>query len=210
MVSIWSPCISSSITKYIQVFMPVPGLLAYIMMTSSNGNTFRVTGPLCGEFTGPGEFPAQRPVRRSFDVCFDLRLNKRLSKQSWGWWFETQSRPLWRQCNVYSTTCTGRFNWTDVTERVIHFINSKTYPVTLLCLIGIINSFWLHITSISIRIKFQQTRDQWQLGGLSIIQQFTRATVLQLRLFEHRRDCFRSICKRFIPKRVQQCWWHTM
>ena len=28
------------------------------MMTSSNGNIFRVTGPLCGEFTGPGEFPA--------------------------------------------------------------------------------------------------------------------------------------------------------
>ena len=27
------------------------------MMTSSNGNIFRVTGPLCGEFTGPGEFP---------------------------------------------------------------------------------------------------------------------------------------------------------
>ena len=25
-----------------------------IMMTSSNGNIFRVTGPLCGEFTGPG------------------------------------------------------------------------------------------------------------------------------------------------------------
>ena len=24
------------------------------MMTSSNGNIFRVTGPLCGEFTGPG------------------------------------------------------------------------------------------------------------------------------------------------------------
>ena len=24
-----------------------------IMMTSSNGNIFRVTGPLCGEFTGP-------------------------------------------------------------------------------------------------------------------------------------------------------------
>ena len=40
-------------------------------MTSSNGNIFRVTGPLCGEFTGPGEFPAQRPVTRSFDVFFD-------------------------------------------------------------------------------------------------------------------------------------------
>ena len=52
-----------------------------IMMTSSNGNIFRVTGPLCGEFTGPGEFPAQWPVTRSFDVFFDLGLNKRLSKQ---------------------------------------------------------------------------------------------------------------------------------
>ena len=45
------------------------------IMTSSNGNIFRVTGPLCGEFTGPGEFPTQRPVTRSFDVFFDLRLN---------------------------------------------------------------------------------------------------------------------------------------
>ena len=70
------------------------------MMTSSNGNIFRVTGPYCGEFTGPGEFPAQRPVTRSFDVFFDLHLNKRLSKQSWGWWFETTPWSLWRQCNV--------------------------------------------------------------------------------------------------------------
>ena len=63
----------------------------FTMMTSSNGNIFRVTGPLCGEFTGPGEFPTQRPVTRSFDIYFDLRLNKRLSKQPWGWWFETPS-----------------------------------------------------------------------------------------------------------------------
>ena len=69
------------------------------MMTSSNGNLFRVTGPMCGEFTGPGEFPTQRPVTRSFDVPFDLRLNKRLSKQPWGWWFETLSWSLWRHCN---------------------------------------------------------------------------------------------------------------
>ena len=27
------------------------------------------------------------------------RLNKRLSKKSWGWWFETLSRPLWRHRN---------------------------------------------------------------------------------------------------------------
>ena len=64
-----------------------------VMMTSSNGNIFRVTGPLCGEFTGPGEFPTQRPVTQ----------NKRLSKQTWGWWFETLSWSLWRHCNVLLT-----------------------------------------------------------------------------------------------------------
>ena len=47
----------------------------------------------------PDEFPAQRPVTWSFDVFFDLHLNKRLSKQSWGWWFETLSCPLWLHCN---------------------------------------------------------------------------------------------------------------
>ena len=66
---------------------------------SSNGSIFRVTGPLCGEFTGPGEFPTQRPVTRSFDVFFDQRLNKRLSKQPWGWWSETPSSSLWRHRN---------------------------------------------------------------------------------------------------------------
>ena len=45
------------------------------MMTSSNGNIFRVTGPLCGEFTCPRWIPhTHRPVTRSFDV--DLRLNQ--------------------------------------------------------------------------------------------------------------------------------------
>ena len=38
-------------------------LIQAIMMTSSNGNIFRVTGHLCGEFTGPGEFPAQSQWR---------------------------------------------------------------------------------------------------------------------------------------------------
>ena len=71
-----------------------------IMMTSSNGNIFRVTGHLCGNSPVPGEFPAQRPVTRSFDVFFDLRLNGRLSKQSWGWWLETPSHPLWRHGSV--------------------------------------------------------------------------------------------------------------
>ena len=73
--------------------------LTLFMMTSSNGNIFRVTGHLCGEFTGPGEFPAQRPVTRSFDVFFHLHLNKQLSKQPRRWWFETPPWSLWRQRN---------------------------------------------------------------------------------------------------------------
>ena len=73
----------------------------HFMMTSSNGNIFRVTGHLCGEFTGHRWIPrTQRTVTRSFDGFFDLRQNKRLSKQWWGWWFETPSHPLWRHCNI--------------------------------------------------------------------------------------------------------------
>ena len=69
---------------------------SFFMMTSSNGNIFRVTGLLWGEFS------AQRSVTRSFDVFSDLHLNKELSKQSRGWWFETPSGSLWRQCNVFA------------------------------------------------------------------------------------------------------------
>ena len=59
--------------------------------------TFPALLAICaGNSPFPGEFPTQRPVTRNFDVFSDLRLNKRLSKQSWSWWFETLSCPLWR------------------------------------------------------------------------------------------------------------------
>ena len=68
--------------------------------------TFSALLALCaGNAPVSGEFPAQRPVTRSFDVFFDLRLNKQLSKRSWGWWFETLSRPLWRHCNESVHCC---------------------------------------------------------------------------------------------------------
>ena len=57
--------------------------------------TFAALLAICaGNSPVPGEFTTQRPVTRSFDVYFDLRPNKRLSKLSWGWWFDTPSRPL--------------------------------------------------------------------------------------------------------------------
>ena len=101
----WSMSLTSLVYNFcsykllVRDFLYIGYFYEVFMMTSSNGNIFRVTGPLCGEFTGPGEFPSQRPVTRSFDVFFDLHLNKRLSKQSRGWRFETPSRPLWRHCN---------------------------------------------------------------------------------------------------------------
>ena len=70
--------------------------------------TFSALLAICaGNSPVPGEFTAQRPVTRSFDVFFDLRLNKPLSKQWWGWWLETLSRPLWRHCNAVVLFCGG-------------------------------------------------------------------------------------------------------
>ena len=90
-----------SSTKMVQCGIWDWCIVGFVMMTSSNGNIFRVTGHLCGEFIGPRWIPAQSPVTRSFDVFFDLRPNKRLTKQSWGCWSETPSCSLWRQCDAY-------------------------------------------------------------------------------------------------------------
>ena len=62
------------------------------MMTSSNGNIFRVTGHLC------------------FDIFFDLCPNKRLRKQSWGWLFETPSGSLWRHSNDFGPKHSAHFH----------------------------------------------------------------------------------------------------
>ena len=75
-------------------------MACYIAWWRHQMETFSALLALCaGNAPVSGEFPTQRPVTRSFDVFFDLRLNKRLNKQSWGWWFETLSRPFWRHRN---------------------------------------------------------------------------------------------------------------
>ena len=98
------------------------------MMTSTNWNIFRVTGHLCGEFTGD-----RRPVTRSFDAFFDLRLNKPLSKQSWGWWFETPSSPLWRHCNENRNNCGTEYVGFGVINhillKIIYFFHVKDKPL---------------------------------------------------------------------------------
>ena len=63
--------------------------------------TFSALPALCAANSPvTGEFLSQRPVPRSFDVFFDLHPNTQLSKESWGWWLETPSRPLWLHCIV--------------------------------------------------------------------------------------------------------------
>ena len=57
----------------------------FSMMTSSNGNIFRVTGPLWGKFTGHSHQSGAELW------CFLWSAPVQLNKQSWCWWFETPS-----------------------------------------------------------------------------------------------------------------------
>ena len=81
------------------------------MMTSSNSNIFRVTGPLCGESNGDRWIPHTKFSDAELWCFIDLRLNKRLSKQSWCWWFETPSCSLWRHCNVCCVVLMASIRW---------------------------------------------------------------------------------------------------
>ena len=48
---------------------------------------------------GIHKYPVNSPHKGQWRGALMFALNKRLSKQSWGWWFETSSCPLWRHCN---------------------------------------------------------------------------------------------------------------
>ena len=109
------------------------------MKTSSNGNIFRVPGHLCVEFTCHRWIPHTKAIELSFHVLFDLRQNKRLSKQSWGWWFETPSRPLWRHYNASQRSAS-----TQPTQKSIH----HRQPISLfLFLVGSISNSLTHYVS---------------------------------------------------------------
>ena len=87
--------------KFILIeFTAVPTENNFTMMTPSNGNIFRVTGHLCGEFTGPRWIPRTKASDAELWSFLWSASDKRLSKQSRGWWFETPCRSLWRQRNA--------------------------------------------------------------------------------------------------------------
>ena len=92
--------------------------------------TFSALLTLCaGNSQVTGEFPTQRPVTRSFGIFFDLRLNKRLSKQSWGWWFATTLRSLWRHSNPYMRQLNGSVSIQVMDCRLF---GAKRLPETIL------------------------------------------------------------------------------
>ena len=99
--------------------------------------TFSVLLAICaGNSPVPGDFPAQRPVTRSFGVFFDLRRIIRLNKQSWGWWFETLSRPLWRHSNDCGYTVAVHYDKWDKSMSFLNYVHPNIYIRRLICLRG--------------------------------------------------------------------------
>ena len=77
--------------------------LKWLMMTSSNGNIFRVTGPLWGESIGHRWIPFTKASVAEFLYFPWSAPEQRLSKLSRRRWFETSSHSLWRFYNVRSS-----------------------------------------------------------------------------------------------------------
>ena len=117
-------------------------------MTSSDGNIFRVTGPLWGNSPVTDGFPSQRLVTRSFDVFFDVNMDKRSNKQSIPRKFETPRCSLWRRCNVNPNVV-----WSKV--RISHW-SFNSFCVTL----------WTHVTLLAAALCY------------SIIYQVTKGDVI--------------------------------
>ena len=101
-------------------------------MTSPNGNVFRVSGHLSGEFTGHWWIPLKKASEAEL-WCFLCFAPKRLSKRSRCRWFERPSGPIWRHNEVKGMAillsgCTlsnlpfwiFQFNRTDVFCRNMH------------------------------------------------------------------------------------------
>ena len=94
-----------------------PQYCAHRMMTSSNGNIFRVTGPLYGDFAGHRWIPrTQRPGTRSFGTFFFLN----------GWVNNGEAGDLRRHRSHYDVTvmddsCTENVLWISSRKHISVF-----------------------------------------------------------------------------------------
>ena len=88
---------SPILQKWQQSFDWLP--LQYIKMTLSNGNIFRVTGPLLGEFTGHWWILLTKASDAEL-WCFLWSTPEKIIKQSRRRWFETPLHLIWRRCSA--------------------------------------------------------------------------------------------------------------
>ena len=116
--------------KFKWIYQEIHFDFSVLLMMSSNGIIFRVTGPLWGEFTGHRWMSLKRPVMQSFDIFFDLHLNKQLSKASGRRRFETLSRSLWYHCNGLSINHVDAHVWgfkSSVSFQYLDLVLGKKY-----------------------------------------------------------------------------------
>ena len=72
-----------------------------VIMTSSNGNIFHITGPLWGEATGHWWIPLTKASDAEL-WCFFLSTPEQAMSQQWRCqWFDTSLRSLWCRCIAY-------------------------------------------------------------------------------------------------------------
>ena len=129
----------------------------YIMMTSSNGNIFCVTGRhLCREFTGHRWTPRTQASDSELWCFLWFAPEWRLSKQSIGWWFETPSCPSWRHSNVISKVAHEALNKPGMTDSwAPHPLKRNSSGGRLPVSLNIISypSLLQPVTSVTIKVK---------------------------------------------------------
>ena len=96
------------------------------MMTSSNGNIFRLTGPWCGEFIGDRWIPRQRPVTPRFGVFFDLRLVN-------GWVNNGEAGDLRRNRAHYDVSVMINPGWLSIGPLSVNFIAFQVKMPAFVC-----------------------------------------------------------------------------
>ena len=127
-------------------------------MTSSNGKVLGVTGLVCGEFTG------HRWISRTKASGAELWCFLDVSKQSWGWWFETPSRSLWRHCDELASLgwwqyekCAKHWKFIMAIIYSLHISNIKQIDpkgrVSLMTY-GVLNRYILNIELISMWLYY--------------------------------------------------------
>ena len=79
----------------------VQTILWYIPWWRHQMESFSALLALCaGIHRSPVNSPHKGQWRGALMFSLICALNKRFSKQSWGWWFKTPLRSLWRHCNA--------------------------------------------------------------------------------------------------------------